>query len=109
MSEGQSLSQALPGQVDGIVRGLRFGKTMRWDDSGLRFPRPMRWTCARLDADAVEGHGTTTQGHRFTHGEVDVPSADAYAETLRAAGVEPDPAERGRLIREGLDALGRVA
>ena len=106
VSEGQSLSQALPGQVDGIVRGLRFGKTMRWDDSGLRFPRPMRWTCARLDADAVEGHGTTTQGHRFTHGEVDVPSADAYAETLRAAGVEPDPAERGRLIREGLDALG---
>ena len=79
---------------------------MRWDDSGLRFPRPMRWTCARLDADAVEGHGTTTQGHRFTHGEVEVPSADAYAETLRAAGVEPDPAERGRLIREGLDALG---
>lgn len=106
VSEGQSLSQVLPGQLDGIVHGLRFGKTMRWDDSGLRFPRPMRWTCARLDADAVEGHGTTTQGHRFRHGEVEVPSAGAYAETLRAAGVEPDPAERERLIREGLDGLG---
>ena len=35
-----------------------------------------------------------------------MPSADAYVETLRAAGVEPDPAERQRLIREGLDALG---
>ena len=79
---------------------------MRWDDSGLRFPRPMRWTCARLDSDAVEGHGTTTQGHRFTHGEVELPSAEAYVETLRTAGVEPDPAERQRLIREGLDALG---
>ena len=106
VSQGEPLSEALPGQLDAIVRGLRFGKTMRWDDSGLRFPRPVRWTCARLDADPVEGHGTTTQGHRFTHGEVDVPSAEAYVETLRSAGVEPDPAERQRLIGEGLDALG---
>ena len=106
VSQGEPLSEALPGQLDAIVRGLRFGKTMRWDDSGLRFPRPVRWTCARLDADPVEGHGTTTQGHRFTHGEVDVPSAEAYVETLRSAGVEPDPAERQRLIGEGLDELG---
>ena len=106
VSQGEPLSEALPGQLDAIVRGLRFGKTMRWDDSGLRFPRPVRWTCARLDADPVEGHGTTTQGHRFTHGEVDVPSAEAYVETLRSAGVEPDPVERQRLIGEGLDALG---
>jgi glycyl-tRNA synthetase beta chain len=106
VSQSQPLSEALPGRLDAIVRGLRFGKTMRWDDSGLRFPRPMRWTCAQLDSDAVEGHGTTTQGHRFTHGEVELPSAEAYVQTLRTAGVEPDPAERGRLIREGLDGLG---
>jgi glycyl-tRNA synthetase beta chain len=106
VSRGEPLSEALPGQLDAIVGGLRFGKTMRWDDSGLRFPRPVRWTCARLDADAVEGHGTTTQGHRFTHGNVEVPSAEAYVETLRSAGVEPDPAERQRLVVEGLDALG---
>ncbi len=104
--QGQSLDAALPGQLDAIVRGLRFGKTMRWDGSGLRFPRPVRWTCARLDAAPLDGHGATTWGHRFTHGEVELPSAEAYAETLRAADVEPDAAERERLIREGLDALG---
>src|SRR5207237_1040990 len=38
--------------------------------------------------------------------EVEVASAAAYEETLRAAGVEPDAAERERMIREGLDALG---
>lgn len=106
VAEGQSLGQVLPGQLDGIVRGLNFGKTMRWDGSGLRFPRPMRWTCARLDSDPVEGHGTSTWGHRFTHGELELPSAEAYVETLRAADVEPDATERERLIREGLDALG---
>ena len=106
VSEGQSLSQALPGQLDAIVKGLRFGKTMRWDESGLRFPRPMRWTCARLDSDVVDGYGTTSWGHRFTSGPVELPSSDAYLETLRAADVEPDAAERERLIRRGLDALG---
>lgn len=102
----QPLAETLPGRLDAVVRGLSFGKTMRWDESGLRFPRPLRWTCARLDSEPVDGHGTTTWGHRFTHGEIDLPSADAYAETLRAADVEPDAAERERLIRAGLDALG---
>jgi glycyl-tRNA synthetase beta chain len=106
VSQGQSLGEVLPGQLDEIVRGLRFGKTMRWDESGLRFPRPVRWTCARLDEAAVGNHGTSTWGHRFTHGEVELPAADAYLETLRGAGVEPEPAERERLIRKGLDGLG---
>jgi glycyl-tRNA synthetase beta chain len=103
---GQTLDSVLPGRLDEIVRGLRFGKTMRWDDSGLRFPRPVRWTCARLGDAAVDGHGTMTWGHRFTHGELELPSADGYEDALRAADVEPDAAERERQIREGLDALG---
>lgn len=102
----RSLAETVPEGIDGVVRSLAFGKTMRWDGSGLRFPRPVRWTCARLDADAVEGHGTTTWGHRFTHGQLEVANADSYVETLRGADVEPDGAERERLIREGLDALG---
>jgi glycyl-tRNA synthetase beta chain len=109
VSKGQSLSEVLPGRLDEIVRGLRFAKTMRWDDSGLRFPRPVRWTCARLGEDAVQGHGTATFGHRFTHGELELPSADSYEETLRAADVEPDRAERERQIRKGLDGLGEWA
>jgi glycyl-tRNA synthetase beta chain len=106
VSRGQALSEVLPGQLDEILRGLRFGKTMRWNESGLRFPRPVRWTCARLDDAAVGEHGTTTWGHRFTHGRVELPSADAYVEVLRRADVEPEAAERDRLIREGLDGLG---
>jgi glycyl-tRNA synthetase beta chain len=106
VSRGQTLGEVLPGQLDEIVRGLRFGKTMRWDASGLRFPRPIRWTCARLDDTPVSDHGTKTYGHRFTHGEVELSTAEAYADTLRSAGVEPDAAERQHQIREGLDALG---
>ncbi len=88
-----------------IVHGLQFGKSMRWDASGHRFARPVRWYCEKLDGETLAGSGKSF-GHRFTHGEVEIPSAQEYAATLRAANVEPDSAERRRRIVEALDALG---
>jgi glycyl-tRNA synthetase beta chain len=101
---GQPLAEVLPEQVETIIRGLAFSKTMRWDDSGLRFPRPVRWRLAMVDGDAVVGEATF--GHRFRSGRLDVPEASAYVETLRSADVEPDSAERRRQIVAGLDGLG---
>lgn len=88
-----------------IVHGLQFEKSMRWDDSGHRFARPVRWFCEKLDGETLAGAGTSF-GHRFTHGEVEIPSAGDYAESLRAANVEPAAAERRRRIVEALDAFG---
>jgi glycyl-tRNA synthetase beta subunit len=103
---GKPLLEALPERLHAIVRGLAFSKSMRWADSGLRFARPVRWLCAKLDDQTVEGFGGSSYGHRFTHGETEVPRAGAYLETLRAAQVEPDPASRESLIRAGLEQLG---
>ena len=95
-----------------IVRGLSFSRTMVWRAGGLRFPRPVRWLLAKLDSETVEfeveglASGSVTFGHRFTHGEIEVPDAGAYLGLLRNADVEPDAAERRRLILEGLDAIG---
>jgi glycyl-tRNA synthetase beta chain len=102
---GRPLAEVLPDQVDELVRGLAFTKTMRWDDSGLRFPRPVRWRLAMLDRDRVQGQGSF--GHRFTSGPLEIPDASAYVDTLRTADVEPDAEERRRQIVEGLDALGQ--
>ena len=101
---GKSLEDVLPEQVDALVHGLAFSKTMRWDDSGLRFPRPVRWRLAMVDAQAVVGD--TTYGHRFTSGPVQVPEASAYIETLQAADVEPDQDVRREQIVQALDGLG---
>jgi glycyl-tRNA synthetase beta chain len=88
-----------------IAHGLQFGKSMRWDASGHRFARPVRWFCEKLDGETLSGSGTSF-GHRFTHGELEITSADAYADTLRGANVEPDADERRRQIVEALDGLG---
>jgi glycyl-tRNA synthetase beta chain len=97
---GRPLRDVLPERIDAVVRGLAFGKTMRWDDSGLRYPRPLRWILAKLDEETLAGE--TSFGHRFTAGAVQIPSAESYAETLRGALVEPDATARRRAIVEGL-------
>jgi glycyl-tRNA synthetase beta chain len=102
--QGRALAEVLPEQLDALLRGLSFSKTMRWDDSGLRWPRPVRWTLALVDSDKIVGE--QSYGHRFTSGPVEIPQASAYLDALRAAGVEPDAAERRRQIVEALDALG---
>jgi glycyl-tRNA synthetase beta chain len=101
---GRELREVLPEQIDRIVRGFSFTKSMRWDESGIRFARPVRWVLAKLDAETIVGE--TSYGHRFTHGTVEIPTAAAYADALRAADVEPVAEERRRLIVEGLDAIG---
>jgi glycyl-tRNA synthetase beta chain len=97
---GRPLRDVLPERIEAVVRGLSFGKTMRWDDSGLRYPRPVRWVLAKLDGETLRGEHSF--GHRFTSGAVQIPSAEDYAGRLRKAGVEPVAAERRRQIVEGL-------
>jgi len=103
---GRPLLDVLPERLNEIVGGLAFSKSMRWDDSGLRFARPVRWLCAKLDERTVEGFGGSSFGHRFTHGEVPIPSAGEYLEALRAVDVEPDPNVRLNIIAQGLEKLG---
>ncbi len=101
---GQAMAEVLPEQVDAIVRGLRFSKPMRWDDSGLQFARPVRWTLVLLGDQKVVGE--TSYGHRFAAGPVEVPSAGDYVETMRSVGVEPDQELRLSAVTGSLSDLG---
>jgi glycyl-tRNA synthetase beta chain len=110
---GRPIEEVLPERLAAIVTGLQFGKSMTWG-AGFRFARPVRWVCVKLDGRTVEPalpdveRGGWTYGHRTVHPRrVDVPTAEAYLDVLRAAGVEPDRAVRYRQIVAGLDALGQ--
>ncbi len=99
-----------------VLEGLRFGKTMRWGDGrGLRFSRPVRWITAKAGGDTVTFEvagipaGGTSQGHRFLGGPVEVTTADAYRDALRASYVIADHGERREAILSGLDAAAAAA
>lgn len=93
---GEVLGQAIPD----LLRALTFPKFMRWGAGEYRFGRPLRRFVALLGSEVVpfevEGvaAGNTTAGHRDLGGPATVLSPDAYADALRAAFVEPDPAVR---------------
>ena len=109
---GRAIAEVLPERLATLVTGLQFAKSMDWG-AGFRFARPVRWLCAKLEDETVEvalehvPSGGFSYGHRQTHpGRVEVPSAHLYLEVLRAAGVEPDRAQRFQQICAGLDGLG---
>jgi glycyl-tRNA synthetase beta chain len=105
---GRPTQELLPGILESAVRGVTFGKTMRWGHGALRFSRPIRWILAAFDGKLVpmtiEGvaSGVQSRGHRHrSPGTFEATSVEQLVEGLRQRFVEPDPDVRERAIREG--------
>lgn len=103
--EGKPAAEVLPGVLLGILGGISFPKTMKWEESQTLFARPVRWLVAMLDGGAVDltwaglKAGCTTRGHRFmSPGEVIIKSPGDYVKVLEDNHVIADPDERKRLI-----------
>ncbi|HET9190672.1 MAG TPA: glycine--tRNA ligase subunit beta, partial [Rudaea sp.] len=86
---------------------------MRWGDHDFAFVRPVHWLVMLHGDLVIDGElfglksGRQSRGHRFMHpAPVHLVEADGYIESLRAAKVLVDPAERRQRIR---DEVARVA
>jgi glycyl-tRNA synthetase beta chain len=115
--QGRAASELLATELPKEVLGLYWAKNMYWRaGKPERFVRPVRWIVALLDAAIVPveiagiGAANASRGHRILHGDhpVVLTSAKSYKETLRAAKVMVDVAERRHSIRKGLDAATRT-
>ena len=97
------LSEALPG----LIAGLKFEKTMRWNSSGVSFSRPIRWLLALFGANVVPFEyaglrsGRVTRGLRFVSpNEFSVRNAAEYFERMLAQGIILDSQKRKAAIFE---------
>ncbi len=115
--QGRSASELLVTELPKEVLSLYWAKNMYWRaGKPERFVRPVRWVVALLDSTIVPlviagiKAGNASRGHRILHGEKPVVIAKAanYAESLRAAKVVVDVAERRESIRKALDAATRT-
>jgi glycyl-tRNA synthetase len=105
--KGRPASDILAEALPGFVSGIKFEKSMRWNESGAAFSRPLRWLVALL-GDAVipfeyagAASGNITRGLRpYDSPEIKIPSAAKYFDVLRDAGVVLDKDERKKLIVE---------
>jgi glycyl-tRNA synthetase beta chain len=115
VSEGSPtpVAELVEGLVRGLIEGIQFSKSMRWDDG--RFSRPIRWLVAKLDDQPVPVRavglesGEESRGHRYEGGRTRIGSAATYLDDLRAVRAIADSGERRAAIVAGLDAAGRWA
>ena len=97
------LAEALPA----FVAGIKFEKSMKWNNSGVAFSRPLRWLVALLGESVLSFEYAGVQSGNITRGlrpydspEMIISSAQAYFDTLRSAGITLDSAERSAAIVE---------
>jgi len=97
------LAEALPA----FVAGIKFEKSMKWNDSGVAFSRPLRWFVALLGSSVIPfayagvQSGNVSRGLRpYDSPDITIPTADQYFDVIREAGITLDLEERSRLIVE---------
>ena len=114
LAKGQPLARGLQEALDDALAKLPIPKVMSYAGAGsyyndVKFVRPAHRLLALHGADVVPvdalglAAGRTTDGHRFlSRRDIDVATADAYEETLRAEGkVIASFAERRAAIVDG--------
>ena len=106
-SKGRPASEVLAEALPGLVAGINFTKSMRWNSSGVAFSRPIRWFVSMLGEAVIPFEyagvlsGNVTRGLRpYDSPEIEVPSADKYFEVIRDAGIVIDTVERKASIVE---------
>lgn len=113
---GQGAVEVLSAALPGLITGLNFSKSMRWEPcSDLAFSRPVRWLLALHGAARVPFSvgslcsGSSTRLLRTSSPPTAaVESAGAYAGLLAAEGIILDVEERRRQIWAGVTEAAQV-
>ncbi|MFP4192740.1 MAG: glycine--tRNA ligase subunit beta [Candidatus Hydrogenedentota bacterium] len=124
---GQPVSAMAQRLITALLEGLRFQKSMGWEDSTVTFSRPVRWLLALHGSHALPvawrlreasdigperclHGGAVTYGHRrLAPGAVTVPDADSYGDVLRDRQVMVDREERMEALRAGIRECSETA
>ena len=109
---GRPAAVVLSEMLTGLVAGLRFGKSMRWNATNIAFSRPVRWLVALLGEQVVPftfagvASGNITRSLRFRDPEtVTLSDPAAYFSSLSAQGIILDATARKANIVSQVTAL----
>ena len=103
---GLATPEVLTELLPGLISGLKFPKTMRWDSDGFAYPRPLRWIVALFGNRIIPfslariRSGRTSCGLR-PEGDppVELASSDAYRPQMEELGLIVDRVRRKEAIR----------
>lgn len=109
--KGEETANILPEIITNALSQEFLPKSMRWGSYDISFSRPIHWLLLIFGGKPVGfnyGHlksSDVTYGHRFLSDRkpIKVSSIDSYIDSLKKAYIITDPAERKRLIAEGIE------
>ncbi len=109
---GRPTGEVLAENLADLVAGIKFEKSMRWNESNISYSRPLRWLVALFGADllpftyAAVTSGRTSRGLRpYGSPEIEIADAAGYLTTLRQNKIILHTAERMQIIHDGVAAL----
>jgi glycyl-tRNA synthetase len=112
VEKGRAAAEILSEQLPGLLAGLRFPKTMHWNQTGVAFPRPLRWMVALLGNQVIPFSFAGVMSGRSSRGlrplgspAFELDAADDYLAALSAQQIVVDESERREQIRAQAAAL----
>ena len=110
--DGRPANEVLGEAMPGLIAGLIFGRSMRWNETGVSFSRPIRWLVGLLDDQVVPFEyagltsGQTSIGPRPAGSPpVKIREASDYFSTLAGQGAIVSVNERRAAIQEQIRYL----
>jgi glycyl-tRNA synthetase len=105
--KGRPTTEVLMEALPKLVEGIKFDKSMKWNESGAAFSRPIRWFVALLGDTILPFEyagvvaGNISRGLRpYSSPDIQIPSAEKYFDVIRTAGITLDKEERKSSIIE---------
>jgi glycyl-tRNA synthetase len=109
---GEVLAETLPG----LIGGISWPKSMRWNASNVAFGRPIRWIVALLEDEVAPFSYADVPSGRVSRGirsegspEFEITSARTYLRTLEKQGILLSITERKGKIWEAVNEIARKA
>ena len=109
---GRLAAEVLAEKLADLVAGLKFPKSMRWNQTNISYSRPLRWLVALYGADIVPfdyaglHSGRVSRGLRpYDSPAIEIPNAASYTQLMRQNSIILDAQERRELIESGAFAL----
>jgi glycyl-tRNA synthetase len=119
-SEGRPATEVLAAALPDLIKGLKFGKAMRWNSTGIAFSRPIRWITALFGDQVIPfeyagvGAGNVTRGLRpYGSPEIKIQGLQHYLDTIKEQGIILNGERRRETIQQQVakvaaEAGGRV-
>jgi glycyl-tRNA synthetase len=109
---GQPATDVLATALPGLVANIKFGKSMRWNETNIAFSRPIRWAVGLFGDTVIPFNYAGVQSGRVTRGlrpygspDHTLASASTYFNDLKSLGIVVDLVERRASIEAQVKAL----